>query len=101
MDRFADLSEKVLPLLRPLARRVSVFGSFARGEDTVESDVDLLVDFEQPRARPLGLMGWVRLERELTRRVGRRVEIVSEASLNRHVRPYVEADLVTLYEKAR
>jgi len=40
MDRFADLRGKVLPLLRPYVKKVSVFGSFARGEDTPESDID-------------------------------------------------------------
>jgi predicted nucleotidyltransferase len=40
--RFLNLRTKVEPLLRPFARRISVFGSFARGDSTAQSDVDLL-----------------------------------------------------------
>ena len=46
MNRFADLREKILPLLRPYVKRIAVFGSFARGEETPESDIDLLVELK-------------------------------------------------------
>jgi predicted nucleotidyltransferase len=29
-------------------RRIGIFGSFIRGEETKESDIDILVDFEEP-----------------------------------------------------
>jgi Predicted nucleotidyltransferases len=43
MDRFEELREKIVPLLKPYVKRVAVFGSFAHGEDTPDSDIDLLV----------------------------------------------------------
>jgi predicted nucleotidyltransferase len=46
MDRFEELREKIVPLLKPYVKRVAVFGSFAHGEDTPDSDIDLLVEFE-------------------------------------------------------
>ena len=33
-------------------KRLDLFGSLARGEHTAESDVDLLVEFEEPDLRP-------------------------------------------------
>jgi predicted nucleotidyltransferase len=100
MNRFDTLREKILPMLLPYGiRRVAVFGSYARGEETPESDIDILVDFEEPRRQPLGLLAWVRLERELSERVGRRVDLVSTGGLSRNLRPYVEAEMETLYEK--
>jgi predicted nucleotidyltransferase len=47
MDRFADLREKVLPVLHPYVKRVAVFGSFARGEETPESDIDHCASFPE------------------------------------------------------
>jgi len=41
----------------------------------------------------------VRLERELAKRCGRKVDMVSARALSRHIRPYVEQEEVVLYEK--
>jgi len=100
VDRYEELREKILPVLLPYGvRQVAVFGSFARGEETPESDLDILVEFEGPRRKPLCLIGWVRLERELEGIVGKSVDLVSASALNRHVRPYVESEMVALFEK--
>lgn len=98
MDRFEDLRKKIVPMLRPYARRISVFGSFARGEERPDSDIDILIELK-PRSKrpPLGLE-WFRLERELSRIVGREVQLVSDHALSPYVRPYAEKDMVLLYE---
>ena len=102
MDRYAELREKVLPALLPYGiRQIAVFGSYVRGEEGPESDVDILVEFEEPRRQPLGLMTWVRLERELGEMLGRRVDLVSATSLNRHIRPYVDSEKVVLFDQAQ
>lgn len=54
-----------------------VFGSVARGEDTAESDVDLLVDMEAGRS----LLDHVRLVRELRETLGVNVDVVSSRAL--------------------
>ncbi len=101
MDRFDELREKILPVLLPYGvRRVAVFGSFARGEHTPASDLDILVELEEPRKQPLGLLTWMRLERELSEAIGRKVDLVSKSGLRRHIRSAIEPELVMLYEKA-
>lgn len=97
VDRFARLKRLAVPLLRPYATRISVFGSYARGEETDRSDIDLLVDLKPSRERPLLGFRWFAIEEELGLRLGRRVELVTRASLSPHVRPYVEGDEVVLY----
>ena len=100
MDLSLDTLRAIaIPLLRPYARRVTLFGSAARGEAGPESDVDLLIALRAPEDRPpLGLRFFA-LEQELGDRLGRPVELVTEAALSRHVRPFVERDAVVLYEE--
>ena len=100
MDRFAELSAKVTPLLLPYAKRISVFGSFARGEQTTESDVDLLVALKPSGKRPvLGLFELINLEQELKKKLGCEVDLVTEEGLNPRRKPNIEKDRVVLYEE--
>lgn len=102
MDRFAELRLKVTPLLRPYVRRISVFGSYARGDATKESDIDLLVELKPSEARPvLGLFEWIRLEEALEQELGRDVDLLTEDGLNPRRRPNIEQDMVVLYEETR
>lgn len=99
MDRFADLREKIVPLLHPYVKKIAVFGSFARGDDSPESDIDILVDLKPPGQRPSLGLKWFGLEQELGRILGREVELVSESAMSPFVRPYAEKDMVLLYEE--
>ena len=79
-------------------QRIALFGSMARGEETRKSDIDILVDFEEPRRKPLGLFKWIELEEELGARLGRKVDLVSSTALNKYIRPYVEKEMVIIYD---
>lgn len=98
--RFVSLRTKVEPVLKPYARRISVFGSYARGEATSQSDVDLLVALKPSEKRPpLGLFEVIRLEKELEIKLGCAVDLVTEEGLNPRIRLNVEKDRVVLYEE--
>ena len=72
---------------------MALFGSVVRGEETPESDIDLLVTF----AKPIGLFKWVELEEELSKVLGRKVDMGS--TIKPRSRPYVQKEMVVLYEK--
>ncbi len=98
--RFVSLRTKVEPPLRPYARRISVFGSYARGESTSQSDVDLLVALKPSEKRPpLGLFEVIRLEKELEKKLGCAVDLVTEDGLSPRLKSNVEKDRVILYEE--
>ncbi len=102
MTNFDQLRDKILPVLEPYGvQRIALFGSVVRGEETPESDIDILVDFGARHKVPIGLFKWVELEQELSKRLGRKADLVSARGLNRHIRPYVEEEMVVLYEKTR
>ena len=83
--------------LLALARRrgitgVRVFGSMSRGDGRDDSDVDLLVTLS-PRTSGLALGGLLVDAQEL---LGRRVDVVTEASLHPALRERVVASAVPL-----
>ncbi len=59
-------------------KNVRVFGSVARGEDTPESDVDLLIDVVLPVREGFG---FVRFQREVGELLGKHVDIVFETGI--------------------
>jgi hypothetical protein len=69
---------------------LGVFGSYARGEQGPQSDLDLLVEF----AGPIGFFAFIELEEEIGRRLGLRVEMVTRPALKPYVRESVLGDLV-------
>ncbi|NED97803.1 helix-turn-helix domain-containing protein [Phytoactinopolyspora alkaliphila] len=74
------------------ASNVRLFGSVARGEDTANSDVDLMADFSDGPS----LFTLARLQRELESILGARVDIVPASDLKPKVRAEVERDVVAL-----
>lgn len=102
MDRFAELRNKVTPLLKPYVKRISLFGSYARGDDTKDSDIDLLIALKPSEKRPvLGLFEFIKLEQELKEKLGRDVDLITEEGMNSRRKPYIEKDRVVLYEETR
>lgn len=95
---FVDLDAKKLAALcaRLGIRRLSVFGSVARGEERPESDIDLLAEFSDR----VTLLDLVRAERELADELGRRVDLLTPAALSPHLRDRVQSEARVLYERA-
>jgi uncharacterized protein len=71
-----------------------VFGSFARGEAKSSSDIDILVRFKEP----ISLLGLIRLERMISEKIGREVDLVTEDSLSPFIKEDVLHDLKPIYE---
>ncbi len=75
------------------ARHLRVFGSVARGEERPDSDVDFLV--ELPRGYDLFTQR-LPLTEQLADLLKRRVELIPEHELNRHIREQVLREAVEL-----
>jgi predicted nucleotidyltransferase len=67
-----------------------LFGSVAREEAAADSDVDLLVSFQE---KPT-FSGYMKLRIFLEDLLGARVDLVTESGLREAVRPYAERDAI-------
>jgi predicted nucleotidyltransferase len=74
-----ELFEKIYSFLeKEGATKVAVFGSYVRGEEKPESDIDILVEFSENKS----LLTLVRIERELSEFLGVKVDLFTEESIN-------------------
>jgi hypothetical protein len=70
-------------------KRIGLFGSFARDEGSPESDVDILVEFEEPTFD--NFMGLIFYLEDL---LERDVDLLTVNSLSTHIRPYIESEVI-------
>ena len=78
-------------------QRAWVFGSFARGEETPSSDLDLLVDYDKDSK--LSLLDVVRFQNNLEKIIGREVDLIENGSLKPFAIPSSERDKYLIYER--
>jgi predicted nucleotidyltransferase len=69
---------------------LSLFGSVARGEAELDSDIDILVDFRGAAT----FDRYVDLQFYLERLLGGNVDLVTRRALRERIRPYVEKDII-------
>ncbi|MBR1489391.1 MAG: nucleotidyltransferase domain-containing protein [Bacteroidales bacterium] len=74
-----------------------VFGSFARGEETPESDLDLLVDYDKTAG--ISLLDVVRYKLDLENAIGRDVDLIENGSLKPFAVPSAEREKYLVYER--
>lgn len=70
-------------------RRMALFGSYARGDQKAESDVDILVDID-----PSVGLEFVTLAEQIEQLLGLPVELVSRRAIKPNKLKYIEQDLI-------
>ena len=86
----ATLAENTEELRALGACSLGLFGSVARGEETADSDVDILVELQ----RPAGYLVLVRLQLRLEELLGRRVDLVPRKALRPELRERILAETI-------
>ena len=95
MDR-NEIDIRIIKYLRPFgAERIGIFGSYARMEDSLASDIDILVKFKET----ITLLQLAKIHRELSQILGKKVDLVTESSIkNERLRKYIYSDLKIIYK---
>jgi len=93
-ELLADKRDEILAIAaKHGAYNVRVFGSVARGEATVESDIDFLIAYNRQRMSPWFPVGLIR---DLEALLERKVDVVSEKSLHYFLKDSILQEAVTL-----
>jgi len=88
-----SLKQAILLVLkqRPI-KRAAIFGSFARGEEREDSDIDLLIEYSAQQT----LFDLLRLENELSEATSRKVDIVEYAAIKSTIKERILSQAITI-----
>jgi len=76
---------------------MAVFGSFVKGEQSLKSDIDIAIEFDKNSRKTL--LDLVRIEEELTKIFGRKVDLGIFSSINPYIIEDVKREMRVIYEK--
>ncbi len=89
-----DIFEKITQQLKDEgARRIAIFGSYARGEEGLKSDIDIIVEFSGRKS----LLELVKIERELSEAVGIKVDLLTEKSISPYLIDTIRREMEIIY----
>jgi len=89
-----DVFKKLASLLRDRgAVKVAVFGSYVKGKEKPDSDIDVLVEFAERKS----LLELVRIEREVTEGLGIRVDLLTEKSISPYMIDSIKREMKVIY----
>lgn len=76
-----------------------VFGSFSRGEEREDSDIDLLVQYDRTNQK-VGLFTIIKIQQQLQQIVGRNVDLVEDGTLMPFAVQSANNDKILIYERS-
>ncbi len=79
------------------AKKIGIFGSAARGEERIDSDIDVLVEFSEVKS----LFEMVGIELDLADALGKKIDLVTEAAISPYIKDKVMKDLVVIYNERK
>ena len=86
----AEIKKKIVPILKKNdVKHAAIFGSYARGEATKKSDIDVLIEYAHDDKSLLDLVG---LKMELEEKMKKKVDILTYDSIHHLVREYILKD---------
>lgn len=90
-----SLIEKALPELKERfgVETLGLFGSVSRGEDTPESDIDIIFTFQKGRTSFGSL---IHLELYLKELLGREIDLIPEDAVSRYMMPEISREVIRI-----
>jgi predicted nucleotidyltransferase len=73
-----------------------LFGSYVRGEATINSDIDILVDLDY--SQRIGLH-FVQMKLDLEKLLNSKVDLVSSNGLSKYIKPIVDSEKMVIYAR--
>ena len=74
---------------------LGIFGSYVRSDAKKSSDLDILVEFDQAPS----LLEFIRMEDELSEKLGIKVDLVMKKALKTHIGRRILAEVIPIWER--
>lgn len=88
-----QIKNKVLPILSSAdVLKAAIFGSYVRGDQRENSDIDILVEFPKGKS----LLDLVDLEMKLEEVLGKKVDLVTYKSVSPYLKDYIQRDQIQI-----
>lgn len=88
-----QIKKKVLPILKQAGvTKSSIFGSYIRGDQTKNSDIDILVDL--PRGK--SLFDFIDLQMKLEEALGKKVDLGEYSTIKPRLKEYIFKEAVQI-----
>ena len=96
MNKLTDRTYSLIRshLLKQNANKIGIFGSYARNESGLDSDLDVLVSFSDRKS----LLDLVRIERELSELIGIKVDLLTENAVSPLIKKRIKQEEQVIYE---
>jgi len=97
MEKLEEIKLKLAELKPILKERfkvktIGVFGSYIRGRKKEKSDLDILVEFEEP----ISLLKFIALENYLSDSIGVKVDLVEKSTLKPRIGKHILKEVVNI-----
>lgn len=90
------MQNTIIQFLAPYSSKIAVFGSYARGEETKESDIDLMVELKVN----MGLFEFAELREDLAEKLKMKVDLLTFNTVKNPLRKkYIEKDLTVIFNE--
>ena len=93
--RNKELEKKIIDyLVKKGAKKIEIFGSYARGENY--NDIDVIVEFKKWP----DLFAFIRYQLDLEKITGKKIDLIAgKDAISKYVLPYIEKEKRAIYEK--
>ena len=95
--KIKNLKKKITPILKHHdVKRAAIFGSYARGDQTKKSDIDILIEYKNDDKSLFDLIG---LQIELEEKVGKKVDLGEYSAIRPRIKEKILKEQVYIYEE--
>ena len=93
-----EIKRAIIPVLERFGvAKASLFGSFARGEQREDSDVDILIEFSSPEKK--SLLDLVAIEQDISEILDRKADVLTDGSIHPLLKESIMNERVVFYER--
>jgi predicted nucleotidyltransferase len=93
------IGQKILPIIKEYnINYAAIFGSYARGEETKTSDLDILVSF----TKPVTYFDLIEIEEKIADKVKiKKIDLITKKALHPAIKKHVMKDIKVIYDSRR